>query len=49
MQRGAAALGELPAKKLAATADILAAIPDDLPGLRGRALLLLGFAGPNSR
>jgi len=49
MQRDAAALGELPAKKRAATADILreilAAIPDDLPGLRDRALLLVGFAG----
>jgi len=49
MQRDAAALGELPAKKLAATAEILreilAAIPDDLPGLRDRALLLVGFAG----
>jgi len=49
MQREAAALGELPAKKRAATADILreilAAIPDDLPGLRDRALLLVGFAG----
>lgn len=49
MRRDAAALGELPAKKLAATADILreilAAIPDDLPGLRDRALLLVGFAG----
>ena len=49
MQREAAAAGELPAKKLAATAeilrDILAAIPDDLPGLRDRALLLVGFAG----
>lgn len=49
MRRDAAALGELPAKKLAATVDILreilAAIPDDLPGLRDRALLLVGFAG----
>ena len=45
MQREAAAFGELPAKKLAAMADILAAIPDDLPGLRGRVLLLVGFAG----
>lgn len=49
MQREAAAAGERPAKKLAATAeilrDILAAIPDDLPGLRDRALLLVGFAG----
>lgn len=49
MQREAAAAGALPAKKLAATAEILreilAAIPDDLPGLRDRALLLVGFAG----
>ena len=49
MQREAAVAGELPAKKLAATVeilrDILAAIPDDLPGLRDRALLLVGFAG----
>ena len=38
----------LPARKLAATADILrqilAGIPDDLAGLRYRALLLVGFA-----
>ena len=49
MRRHAAEGGELPAKKLAATADILrqiiAEIPNDLPGLRDRALLLLGFAG----
>ncbi|RYY15297.1 MAG: recombinase [Alphaproteobacteria bacterium] len=49
MRRHAASQGELPAKKLAATADllrdILTVIPDDLPGLRDRALLLLGFAG----
>jgi integrase len=49
MRRHAADQGELPAKKLAATLDILrdiiAGIPDDLPGLRDRALLLLGFAG----
>ena len=49
MHREAADAGELPAKKLAATADILrqilAGIPDDLAGLRDRALLLVGFAG----
>ena len=49
MRRHAADQGELPAKKLAATADllrdILQVIPDDLAGLRDRALLLLGFAG----
>lgn len=49
MRRHAADLGELPAKKLAATADLLREIlkvmPDDLAGLRDRALLLLGFAG----
>jgi integrase len=49
MRRHAADQGELPNKKLAATLDILrdilARIPDDLPGLRDRALLLLGFAG----
>lgn len=49
IRRDAAARGQLPAKKLAATADllrqILAPIPGDLPGLRDRALLLLGFAG----
>jgi len=49
MRRDGADRGELPAKKLAATADllrqILAPIPDDLRGLRDRALLLLGFAG----
>lgn len=49
MRRHAADQGELPAKKLAATADllrdILRVIPDDLAGLRDRALLLLGFAG----
>ncbi|MGI4797580.1 MAG: site-specific integrase [Janthinobacterium lividum] len=49
MRRHAADQGELPAKKLAATADllrdILKVIPDDLAGLRDRALLLLGFAG----
>jgi hypothetical protein len=49
MHREAADAGELPAKKLAATANILrqvlAGIPDDLAGLRDRALLLVGFAG----
>ena len=49
MRHHAADQGELPAKKLAATADllrdILRVIPDDLAGLRDRALLLLGFAG----
>ena len=49
IHRAAADAGELPAKKLAATADILrqilAGIPDDLAGLRDRALLLVGFAG----
>jgi site-specific recombinase XerC len=49
MHRTAAASGQLPAKKLAATADILrqilAPIATDLAGLRDRALLLTGFAG----
>ncbi len=49
IRRHAADQGELPAKKLAATGDllrqILAPIGHDLPGLRDRALLLLGFAG----
>ena len=49
IRRDAAHRGEFPAKKLAATADvlreILAPIPDDLRGLRDRALLLVGFAG----
>ena len=49
IHRDAADRGQLPAKKLAATADILrqllAPIGDDLPGLRDRALLLVGFAG----
>ena len=49
MHREAADAGELQAKKLAATADILrqilAGIPDDLAGLRDRAMLLVGFAG----
>jgi len=49
LQREAADRGEQPARKLAATAEILreilAPIPDDLRGLRDRALLLVGFAG----
>ena len=49
MRRHAADQGEQPAKKLTATADILreilCRIPEDLPGLRDRALLLVGFAG----
>lgn len=49
IRRDAADRGQLPAKKLAATADILrqllAPIGDDLAGLRDRALLLVGFAG----
>jgi integrase len=49
IHRAAADAGVLPAKKLAATADILrdilAGIPDDLAGRRDRALLLVGFAG----
>lgn len=49
IHRDAADRGRLPAKKLAATADILrqllAPIGDDLVGLRDRALLLVGFAG----
>jgi site-specific recombinase XerC len=49
IHRAATDAGELPAKKLAATIDILrqilAPIDDDLPGLRDRALLLVGFAG----
>jgi integrase len=49
IRRDAAACGELPAKKLAATVeilhDILAPIGDDLVGLRDRAVLLVGFAG----
>ena len=49
LQRDAAARGARPGRKQAATLgvlrDILAAIPDDLPGLRDRALLLVGFAG----
>ena len=49
IHREAAEAGELPAKKLAATANILcqilAGMPDDLAGVRDRALLLVGFAG----
>ena len=49
IRRDAAARGELPGKKVAATATIirqmLAVMPDDLYGLRDRALLLVGFAG----
>ena len=47
--RHAAETGDVPARKLAATAailrQILAPIQSDLAGLRDRALLLLGFAG----
>ena len=49
IHREAADRGDVPAKKLAATADILREIllhiPDDLAGLRDRALLLVGFVG----
>lgn len=49
IRRDAAAKGESPKKKVAATAAILqqllAAIPDDLRGKRDRAILLVGFAG----
>ena len=49
IHRDAAETGHVPVKKLAATAaimrQIVAAIPEDLPGLRDRALLLVGFAG----
>jgi len=49
IRRHAADVGETPKKKLAATVellrDIIALIPDDLRGLRDRALLLVGFAG----
>jgi site-specific recombinase XerC len=49
IRRTAAASGLTPAKKAAATAEvlrtILAGIPEDLRGLRDRALLLTGFAG----
>lgn len=42
-------LGSAPTKKAALTADVLAIIlrkiPTDLPGLRDRALILIGFAG----
>jgi site-specific recombinase XerC len=49
ISREAARQGQTPRKKVAATAtilrQILARIPDDLRGLRDRALLLTGFAG----
>ena len=49
ISRQAARQGVVPRKKVAATAtilrQILAPIPDDLRGLRDRALLLTGFAG----
>ena len=49
IRREAAGKGELPEKKVAATAAVvrrlLAPIPDDLRGLRDRALILVGFAG----
>ena len=49
IHRDAAAKGQAPTQKLAATIDILrqilAPIGDDLVGLRDRALLLIGFAG----
>ncbi len=49
IRRDAAAKGEQPEKKVAATAAIiqqlLAVIPDDLRGKRDRALILVGFAG----
>ncbi len=49
IHRDAANRGDMPSRKLAATADvlreILVHIPSDLPGLRDRALLLVGFAG----
>lgn len=49
IRREAAKKGEFPQKKAAATSaiieQILAHIPDDLRGLRDRALLLVGFAG----
>lgn len=49
IRREAAEHGDHPAKKTAVTAlalqQILAPIDDDLPGLRDRALLLVGFAG----
>jgi integrase len=49
IRRAAADDGIVPAKKLAATIEILrqivGPIPDDLRGMRDRALLLVGFAG----
>lgn len=49
IHRDAARKGELPKKKVAATATIirrlLVAIPDDLRGHRDRAIILVGFAG----
>ncbi len=49
MHRAAADMGDVPAKKLAATAEVLhrllAPIEDDLTGVRDRALLLVGFTG----
>ena len=49
IRRHAADEGKTPKKKLAATVellrDIITLIPDDLRGLRDRALLLVGFAG----
>jgi hypothetical protein len=49
IRRQAARQGQTPRKKVAATAgilrQILAPIPSDLRGLRGRALILTGFAG----
>jgi site-specific recombinase XerC len=49
IRRDAAAKGQAPEKKVAATVAILqqllAAMPDDLRGKRDRALLLVGFAG----
>jgi integrase len=49
IRRQAARQGQTPRKKVAATAgilrQILAPIPDDLRGMRDRALLLTGFAG----
>ena len=49
IRREAAKKGQVPRKKVAATVTILrrllAPIPDDLRGLRDRAVLLVGFAG----
>ena len=49
IRREAAKQGQVPRKKVAATVTILrrllAPIPDDLRGLRDRAVLLVGFAG----